>query len=167
MTVDYELSEADDERLREIELKTLFANAWLKTPRNPFEAANSICNGNGSQAVHMATMWVYDAEVLDIKKQLLTEHGEEYFLPSKVEMLHDILDRARTTHADDDFVKLMKLAADMRGMLSDKTSINVNNNVVNNKVMMVPVFMNSKGNVADDSEWERGLIEQQQRLVEQ
>lgn len=150
----------------EFDLKVMFADAWLRNPNNAFEAALSIVKGDPSKALRISSSWIYDDEVLQLKLELVEKFGEEYFLPSKSEMLQDIYSRAKKTPLDEDYVKLMKLAADMRGMLSDKSTVNISTNITQNKVMVVPTFVDSSGKLLDDNAWEKSLIEQQQRLVQ-
>ena len=151
----------------ELTYKVAFAEQWLRNPHNSFEAAMKVCRGRTVEALQMAQAWMYDDQVLQLKDELVAKYGEEHFLPSKAEMLHSIYRRSNDpATANEDFVKLMKLAADMRGMLQDKTSVAINN-ITNNKVMMVPVFVDSAGKIASDDSWEQSLIEQQQRLVAQ
>lgn len=165
MSTDYEdfQPQYDDE----LEVKIKFADAWLRNPNNAFEAALTVTRGEPSKALLMSSAWIYDDEVLQLKGELVEKFGEEHFLPSKTAMLQDILTRARKTPQDDDYVKLMKLAADMRGMLSDKSNVNINTTITQNKVMIVPTFVDSFGKPLDDTTWEQNLIQQQQRLVQQ
>lgn len=146
-------------------LKLAFADAWLRNPRDAYKAALEITRNDCAASLHIVDKWVWDKEVLDFKKSLIEEFGEEHFLPSKASMVVDILHRAEGAVADDSYVKLMKLAADMRGYI-EKPGITVNNNSqTNNRVMIVPVgHLNDDGTVnADD--WENKAIEQQQGLV--
>lgn len=165
MATDYEDFEAQQDD--ELELKIKFADAWLRNPNNAFEAALTVTKGEPSKALCMSSDWIYDNEVLQLKAELVEKYGEEYFLPSKAAMLQDIYTRARKTPQNDDYVKLMKLAADMRGMLSDKSNVNINTTITQNKVMIVPTFVDSAGKLLDDNAWEQKLIQQQQRLVAQ
>lgn len=158
-----DLEESGDE----LTYKIAFAEQWLRNPHNTFEAAMQVCQGRTLEALQMSQAWMFDSEVLQLKEELVAKYGEEHFLPSKSDMLHSIYRRANQDHtANEDFVKLMKLAADMRGMLQEKTAVAINN-ITNNKVMMVPVFVDASGKVASDDSWEQSLIAQQQRLVAQ
>lgn len=147
-------------------LKKAFAESWLRNPTNAFAAALEVTNNDPVAATQIANSWVGDQEVREFKEALIAEYGEEYFLPSKASMLHDILDRARRCPHADDYAKLMKLAADMRGFI-EKPGVTVNNNTTytTNKVMQIPVFVNNAGQPIDDHEWERQLIANQERLT--
>ncbi len=136
--------------------KQAFAEALLRCPGNPYQAAMSICNSS-QRAVQIAEEWLHDPEVAEYKKELIEKYGEEYFLPTKAEMIHKIYARGIAAARDDDFFKGMKLIAEMRGMI-EKPGVTVNNNVTTNKVMVIP-SNNS------DEEWEQRLVEQQKKLT--
>ena len=145
-------------------LKSNFANAWLRNPNNVFEAALSVCNGNVSKAMALSMQGIHDPEILAIKQELKNAHGEEYFLPTKYEICHDILHRAKHTQFNDDYVKLIELQAKLRGQISTGTNVQINNSL-DNRVMSIPVFVDARGNKLDDEAWEEKLLEQQERLV--
>lgn len=165
MASDYEDFEPQHDN--ELDVKIQFADAWLRNPNNAFEAALTVTKGDPCEALRISSAYIYDDQVLQLKAELIEKFGEEHFLPSKVAMLQDILTRAKKTPQDDDYVKLMKLAADMRGMLSDKSTVNVSTTINQNKVMIVPTFVDASGKLLDDHAWEQNLIQQQQRLVQQ
>lgn len=147
-------------------LKLAFAEAWLFEPRNAFGAALKITKGNSQAALAISSNWIHDDEVLAMKAALIVERGEEAFLPSKAEMVHEVIHRARETTYNDEFAKLMKLAADMRGFI-EKPGVTVNNNtsVTTNKIMAIPMFVNAQGQKLTDDEWENSLIEQQSQIT--
>lgn len=137
-------------------IKRLFAEAWLREPKNPFAAAMSICGGDASVAMQMSQAFVHDAEVSKLKTELIAQRGEEAFLPSKAEMFGEVWHRAKESQRDDDFVKLAKLAADIRGFLNKEVANQTN--IVNNRVLVLPA-------PKSEDDWEKGCIEQQQALV--
>jgi hypothetical protein len=149
-------------------LKKAFAEAWLHNPTNAFAAALEITGNDPAAALEISSAWSHDPEVKRLKAELIEQHGQEAFLPTKHEILHDIYSRARTCPHNDDYVKMMRLAADMRGQI-EKPGITINNNnsVTTNKVMQVPVFINNTGYPVDDDEWEQRLIENQEALTRQ
>lgn len=151
-------------RMTETEIKTKFAEAWLRSPDNAYAAALKVCKGDSLLALRMSQAWVNDLEVDQIKEELVARHGEDYFLPSRASMIHDILGRAKVCGFDDDYVKLMRLAADMRGFV-EKPGVTITNNVTTNKVMVVPMRVGSNGQSIDSYEWERQLVEQQNTLI--
>lgn len=144
-------------------LKLQFAEEWLRNPSNVFAAALAATRNNPQLALQIADAWTFDDEVLAMKKQLVKENGEEAFLPSPTSMVHDILDRARDCFDNDHYVKLVRLAADIRGMIQ-KPGVTINNSVTTNKVMVIPVRVGNDGNTIDSHEWERQLIQQQTGL---
>ena len=106
-------------------------------------------------------------EIAQMKSQLIEELGEEEFLPTEGQILREILTRAERTNDDGDYVKLMGLVLDARGMTSKakaSTSVVVNN-TTNNQTMHVPVMVNQDGNKLSDDEWEASLIKQQENLI--
>lgn len=151
----------------EQQLKMAFAEAWLRNPRNAYAAALTLTGKDTFAAMQIADKWVLDAEVKHFKEQLIDEHGEEHFLPSKSEMIRDVLYRAESSPVDDSYVKLMKLAADMRGFI-EKPGLTINNNTqTNNRVMVVPVGRLNDDGTIDSHEWEQRAVEQQHVLTQQ
>ena len=144
--------------------KKLYAEALLKNPNDVYKAALSCTRNDYPAALKIVEQWTYDDEVLDFKDQLLAERGHESFLPSKEQMLEDILLRAKTCIDNDQYVKLMKLAADMRGMI-EKPGLTINNTVTTNKVMNIPIYLNQQGSPIIDAEWEKKAIAQQESLT--
>ncbi len=144
--------------------KKLFAEAWLKHPDDPYKAALA-CSFNDHQiAQNIFQTWTSDREVEDFKRQLLAERGHESFLPSKEQMLEDIMTRAKHCADNDQYAKLMKLAADMRGMI-EKPGVTINNHQTVNKVMNIPMFMNKDDEPFTDAQWETKALTQQEKLT--
>jgi len=151
----------------ENELKLAFADAWLRYPSDPFKAALVVTKGDSLAALSVLDRYQRDPELYDIKAALIEEYGEEAFLPSKEQMVRQVLDRAERAVEDADYCKLMALAFDARGMTSKANggaNVVINNNT-DNRTMSIPVMINSAGNVASDEEWEQALIQQQKTLV--
>lgn len=147
-------------------LKLAFAEAWLRNPKNAYAAAMQVTRNDCFTALQIADNWIWDSEVLQFKEALLDEHGEEHFLPSKFEMIRDVLDRADRCLNDDSYVKHMKLAADMRGFI-EKPGVTINNNTqTNNRVMLIPVGQLNDDGTVNALDWEKKAIQQQQDLVE-
>lgn len=144
----------------EIEYKKRFAKEFLKTPSDPFKAALVVFPNNTARALRVANEWPNDPEVLSIKAEVLEDVGEMNLLPSKADLARSIWDKMQEEHTSvEDFTKLGKLYADVRGFI-EKPQTNINNNVqnVSNRVMVV----REKSN---DADWERGLLEQQENLT--
>lgn len=152
--------------MTEQELKRKFAERCLFNPNNKFVAALECTNGNQQLAMKMLETWLYDPEVKQYEVELLAERGEDAFLPTKAQLVNRLMGRLENPGCDDEsFVKMMRLTADMLGMI-EKPGVTVNNNITTNKVMNIPVFMTSNGKPASMDEWEQQLIEQQQTLIE-
>jgi len=150
----------------EQQLKLKFAEAWLRNPNNAFAAALSIAKNNSFIAMKMVDNWIFDDEVENFKSQLLDEYGEEHFLPSKSQMVREIYDRATASIDDDSYGRLMKLAAEMRGMI-EKPGLTINNNhQTNNRVMVIPVGRLMENGQVDADDWEHTAITQQQALTQ-
>ena len=152
----------------EQKLKLKFADAWLRNPNNAYAAALSITKNNSFLAVRICDHWLFDDEVAAFKDALIEEHGEDHFLPSKYQMVHDVYTRATNSHSDDSFAKLMKLAADMRGFI-EKQNVNISttNVTTNNRVMLIPVGKLTENGTVDADYWEQGAIAQQNVLTQQ
>lgn len=146
-------------------LKLKFADAWLRNPNNAYAAALRVTKNDPFLATQICSDWLFDDEVEAFKKALIEEHGEEHFLPTKSELLHDIYDRARSCFVDDSYAKLMKLAAEMRGMI-EKPGLTINNNTTNNRVMLIPMGKLNDNGTVDSDHWEQTAIEQQSGLTQ-
>lgn len=149
----------------EQQLKKAFAAAWLRNPKNPYAAALTLTKGDTFLAMSMSKQWIFDDEVEQFKQQLIDEKGEEAFLPTRCELIREVVDRAYDTNCNDEFHKLIRLVADMRGFI-EKPGVTINNNhQTNNRIMVVPMGqLNDNGTVNADS-WERTAISQQQSLM--
>ena len=152
---------------KETQLKWKLAEALLRNPTNPFKAALTVTLGDNVAALTILDSWQNTPEIHKMKQILVEEQGEDAFLPSAAAMTWDVLNRAERCFDDGEYCKLMSLAVDMRGMNQTKNapSVVVNNTQTNNKIMHVPVMVNNAGSELSIDEWEAGLIDQQQRLV--
>ena len=158
-----EMIQTDDET----SLKWRFAEELLRNPNDPFRAAMNIVYDDTVAALTLMDRCLQSTEIAQMKAQLVEELGEDEFLPSEGQIIRDILTRAERTNDDGDYVKLMSLVLDARGMTSKakaSTSVVVNN-TTNNQTMHVPVMVNSNGKELSDDEWEASLIEQQENLI--
>lgn len=149
----------------EQKLKLKFAEAWLRNPNNAYAAALFVTKNDSFAAIKICDAWIFDDEVDRMKRQLIEEHGEEHFLPTKCEMIRDVYDRAQACYVDDSYVKLMKLAADMRGFI-EKPGVTINNTQTNNRVMVIPVGRLNDNGTVDADHWEQTAIGQQQALTQ-
>ncbi len=152
--------------MTELELKKIFAEKCLFNPNNTFLAALDLCNGNHQQAFELSTAWSYDPQVNEFKQQLLAENGEEHYLPTKSQLVHRVMSRIDNGFAtNDEFVKLVRLVADIQGLI-EKPGVTVNNNITTNKVMNIPVFIGDGGKPATLEQWETQVMKQQATLIE-
>ncbi len=78
-------------------LKRAFAEALLRNPSKPAEAAFKVFPGaaNTGRALQAANRWPDDDEVKSIMAALVQEHGAEHFLPTREEVAREILEIAR------------------------------------------------------------------------
>lgn len=141
------------------ELKAQYARLLLKVD-DPFKAALHLFPDNTSRALRVANEWPNDPEVVAAQAELLDEDGEISFLPTKAAFARKIWDRMEEERiAPEDFAKLGKLYADVRGFI-EKPQTNINNNVnnVNNRVMIIR-------ETGTDEDWEAKLRKQQEDLT--
>lgn len=137
--------------------KRAFAREWLRL-NDPFKAALAVVGANAGRALQISNEWVKDVTVLGYKAELIDEHGERSFLPTKEAFAMRVLDVAETARATEDKLKALRLFGEVMGYI-EKPTTTVNNNVVTaNKVMIV------REQVSDDA-WEAKLAKQQRELV--
>lgn len=149
------------------ELKWKFAEACLRNPNNPFKAAMHITFGDSTAALSILNEWHHSIEINRMKQHLVETLGEEEFLPSKSQIVQQVLTRADRAADDSDYCKLMTLAVDVMGMsskASNTTNITVNSQT-NNKIMQIPTMVNPQGIEMSDDEFEQSCIQQQERLT--
>jgi hypothetical protein len=142
---------------KEQELKAAFALAWLRTPGDPFKAAQTVFGADIGTALRVSHEWVNDPYVKDVQRQALDEHGEQEFLPSKFAFAHSILTMSEGVRDSDVKAKYLRLFGEIMGYI-EKPGVVVNNNVDNRRVMIV------KDHGGDD-DWEARLVNQQRTLI--
>lgn len=81
----------------EADLKRAFADALLRNPKKPAEAAYLVFPGgaNAGRALQAANTWPHDPEVRKLQADLIAEHGAEHFLPTKEEVAMELLALSR------------------------------------------------------------------------
>lgn len=153
------------EENKESQEKATYAGLLLKE-RDPFKAALALFPNNTNRALWVANHWPNDPEVIEAKAALVQEGGNMSFLPDKAELARDIWERMQgTTTADgrtipptpDDYAKLAKLYADVRGFI-EKPQNNQNVTVVVPKAIEVPTH-------GSNEDWEQAAAKQQQDLL--
>ncbi len=141
----------------ENERKTAFAMELLKSPDNPLKAALAI-EPNTGEALRMVHFWTNDGFVIAEKARLLNENGAKSFLPTREEYAKAVYDLACSACEDlKDRLTAFRLYGDIMGFI-EKPGVNINNNVVTNKVMVV-------NNNGSNDEWEQKLLRQQKALT--
>lgn len=143
------------------EMKRRFAAEILRKPGNAFEAALS-CGLDTGAALRASVEWLNDEEVLAFKQQLLedNERGELAFLPSKAEAARLAWDLANAGPFIEDRLKALKLYSDILGYIEKPSAVNVNNNVTNNRVMVVKDH-------GSNENWEENMRRQQAELTKE
>lgn len=137
--------------------KTAFAVAFLKTPDDAFKAACTVFPDDMGKALRAAHTWQKDSFVVYEMERLTGEDGEDAFLPGKAELCRKIWSKLNKEFVDnEDFTKLAKLYADVRGFIQKAdTTVNV---AVVNKVMVVK-------DLGSNEEWESKAERQQRELL--
>jgi hypothetical protein len=143
----------------ELEDKKKFAAELLRNPQQPFVAALAVYPDNNNWALFVATHWPQDADVLKFQQEILKDHPETDFLPTEAELARAIWDKMNAKFTPiEDFTKLGKLYAEIRGFIKKTdTNITVNANT-DNRVMVVK-------DLGTDEEWENKASKQQQALL--
>lgn len=144
--------------MNEQEAKAKFAERLLRRPQAAFEVACELFGPmETGRALKASAEWPNDPYVLEIQAELIEEHGEKHFLPTKEEFARKVIDYADTIRSAEDKLKAYRLYAEVMGYI-EKPGVVVNNNVDNRRVMIVK----DHGN---DDDWERRLANQQKRLT--
>lgn len=143
--------------MSDLEYKRQFAELLLKSPGDPFAAANALFPANIQRAMRVAMEWPNDPEVIEAQKEMLDDSGEMGFLPTKGDLARLVWDMAKNTALDvEDRIKASKLYAEIRGFV-EKPSTGPIVNVSQNRVMVIQ----SQGS---DDEWSQKLANQQRAL---
>jgi hypothetical protein len=95
-----------------------FAAAWLRFG-DPFTAALSLGFPHG-EAIVVARDWPDKIEVICARAELLEQHDEAYFLPTKVDQARKVWDLCLTAPTAEERLKAHKLYAEIQGNLAPK-----------------------------------------------
>lgn len=109
----------------ELDLKRAFADALLRNPRKPAEAAYVVFPGalNAGRALQAANQWTSDPEVRKLQADLIAEHGAAHFLPSVEEVAMELLALSRDAdQSGQTRISAYKLYLDSRGALTRDTA---------------------------------------------
>lgn len=146
----------------DIETKTAFAIAWLREPEDAFKAAMVVFGMDTNAALLASTKWTNDADVLRIRDELLDEHGEDAFLPSKEDAIRLAWKMANNEYAGTkDRVAALHVFSELRGYITKgATNVNIDQSkTVTHNVLQVPM-------PATTAEWQEKAKVQQRMLVE-
>lgn len=142
-------------------LKLEFAEALLRFPDEPFEAARRVFGEDHARVSYVASAWVRDPVVLAEQERLIEEFGPEEFLPSKAEYARVVWRNANNPSIPvEDRVKLLNMYGDIRGF-KEKPGVVINNNtntLVQNRVMLVKDHGGAEA-------WEKLAAKQQHQLI--
>jgi hypothetical protein len=98
--------------------KDAFAAAWIKEP-DAWKASLLVFGpSNAGRALQASHVWVKDDYVLNKKAELIEEHGEEHYLPTKADTARKAMavhDEARTA---EDKLKALDLYARLMGYIA-------------------------------------------------
>lgn len=144
--------------MTEEEAKARFGALLLKTPNDAFGAALKLYPGDTSRCLIIARSWPTDPIVVDAMTGKVEREGELAQLPDRVELAKKVWDRLNGEMEPEEFVKVAKLYAEIRGYI-EKPGVTVNNNTqVNNRVMVIK-------DLGTDAEWEAKSAKQQRELL--
>jgi hypothetical protein len=149
----------------ELERKRKYMIQLLREPEEYFKAGLAAYPERDSwhtaMAMKVGTEWVDDFECLQIKKDLIEEFGEAFFLPSKGDLAREIWATAKGAKTNSDKIKGLELYGKVMNFIEQPQPAQIHNNVGNttNKVMLV-----TRSN--SDDEWEQKLLDQQTKLIE-
>ena len=148
----------------ESELKTAFAEEWIKYPTDPFKAACVVFGSDTGKALYAASHWVYDAQVIADKERISADYNALEYMPSKALLAKAIWDLATGQDGRidaDNKIKAFKLYGEVMNFIEKPVAVSIDNskNVTVNKVMVVR-------EAASNEEWEQKLITQQARLLD-
>lgn len=135
--------------------------ALLLSESDPFKAALTLFPNPSDlgKALRIAQEWAKDPLVIAEKERLNSDECRLEQLPGKSDLALAIWNRLNHKHTDnEDFAKLAKLYADMRGYIAKpETNINVHANV-DNRVMRIK-------DLGSDKDWEAKAERQQRELL--
>jgi len=144
--------------MQELELKKAFAKLLLKIS-DPFKAALELFPDNTNKALRVAHEWPQDPDVKAATEDLLYTDEALDLLPTKAELAKSIWDKMHSPQLyTDDFTKLGKLYAEVRGFIEKPST------TIKNEVSVAPSVMIVKES-SSDTEWESKLKRQQIELL--
>lgn len=141
-------------------LKRQFAIGLLYDPDKAYDIAKRLFPENFSDAMIAADFWPTDPIVEQCKQELLEEKGEMYFLPTKGQILREVVTVTRNANAATEKFQGYGLYAKLMGWNNEGGGGTTNNFFGgDNKVMEIV-------RAPTDDAWKQIAIEQQTALVE-
>lgn len=103
----------------ELALKDAFAAAWLRNGDDIFKAALEVFGfAQAGKALEYADKWALDPYILEKKKSLLADDGEDAYLPTKGQIARKILDAHDKAPMTDDKIKALRLYSELMGFIT-------------------------------------------------
>lgn len=132
--------------------------AFMAQGFTPTMSALKIWPHNNGYSAKAAALWQNDPEVLAYIVAAKKGNVGDKAPPTREELVLELLSRANSME-DDDYVKAMRLAAEMMAyMPKGDNAISLTNQIINNRVMVVYDH-------GTDEEWEAQVKEQQAKLI--
>lgn len=149
----------------EKEIKTVYALKLLEVS-DPFVAALALFPDNTEKALFIASQWAGLPEIKEIQSGILSK-DEFAGVPTRSGLAKDIWDKMQGSNVGgmlikptiDEYVKLAKLYAEVRGYIEKPSTTINNNNVIAPRVIEVPIAENL-------DEWEIAASKQQSELLD-
>lgn len=141
------------------EIMDRYALELAKNPQSAFLAARVAApNGDHGYASDIMQWAISDQTFPDRMRRVVEEAGPEQFVPSKEMATFEILSIGRNPNLEGDLrLRAYRLAAEMNGWIT-KGDNQVNVQVTQNRVMVVPM--------PEDGKWEDYAGNQQRTLIE-
>lgn len=143
----------------EQDTKTKFADAWLRNPNDPFQAALRVLKNDISKALWVAQHWISDAFVWSEKERLIKEFGPREFLPTQEDLARKLWDDGNGIVNPDVRIRYLELFSRVLGYVEKPSDKQVQVNIDNRRVMIVKDH-------GSDEDWERQAKLQQVKLIE-
>jgi hypothetical protein len=144
------------------EQKKQFAIELLRFPGEGLRAATTVFGELHpiQGRMQIAELWSRDPEILQLCADLIDEHGEEYFLPTKADVARLIYKKANGANVDsENYAKLMRLFCEVRGFIQ---KAGTGDGPTTNNTQVNVLVVKDKGT---DEQWQGTLVEQQRKLI--
>lgn len=130
--------------MEEAERRKRFAYQLLRDPENVYKAGFAAYpEGDGiahALAMEAATLWPDDSEMIQLQAELIEKYGENHFLPSKSQLAREVFKTVQNGKTAADKTAAAKVYAEIMGFIEKPApAVQVNQNNITNKVMVVPM----------------------------